>query len=315
MQSIKKPPGKLLGKKSFLEIVDREIGKADKPRFEKVEHHLFKSVHSVADLSPAGRVKLMQHVWKEAEKKGFIFNVHHYNSTLKSLVFLRLPFEPLDLLKSMEGKGIELNKYTYQLLIQKYAHQGDSEMIRKLLWHHGSETINQENHGWLMHAYIRNGDAESADNVEEFLMRKVDPDISLYSPVINVHAELGNLKGVQNTIAKMAERGIQPVTYDVTGWYVSILDCLAIGNHRHLIDSVLDNMEDVAVVADHFEPLIRRCLIRGDYSTASKLLSRVDRERERLQMYEDRIKNHIAYRSAKKHRTGSGVSSQRKPDS
>merc|ERR1712183_1221518 len=107
-------------------------------------------------------------------------------------------------------------------------------------------------------------------------MRKVDLDISLYYPVIGVYAELGNLKGIENTITKMAERGIQPVTYT----YVNMLDCLAIGNHPHLIDSVLDNMEDVAVVADHFEPLIRKCVIRGDYSTASKLLSRVERDKE-----------------------------------
>jgi len=258
------------------------------------------SVHSVVGQSPANRVKLMQHVWKEAEKKGFAFTINEYNDYLRYLVFYRLPFEPVDFVKSM--KGVQPNKYTHQLLIKAYAHQGEPDVITKLMEHDGSETINQQSHGWLMHAYIRNGDVESADNVEDNL--KVKPTIQLYNPVVAVHAELGSVSGIQDTFTKMSENGISPKI----DTYLDMLDSLAIGNHPHLIKSALDNMEDLADLADHFEPLIRRCVINCHYSAASKLLSCVERDKERLTIYEDHIKQSKAYfKSLKESRKDGGV--------
>lgn len=161
-----------------------------------------------------------------------------------------------------------------------------------------------------MHAYIRKGDTESADNVEENL--KVKPTIQLYNPVFAVHAELGSVSGIEDTLTKMAENGIPPEIET----YIGMLDSLAIGNHPQLIKSALDNMENVADVADHFEPLIRKCVIRGHYSTATMLLSRVKRNKERFQMYEDEIKKREAYlKSLKEGRSDGGVSSsEEKPD-
>jgi len=286
-RSVKKPPAKLLSKKPFLEIVDRDIGKADKPRVEDVNKHLLQSVYSVCGLSPVARVKLMQHVWKEAEKNGFTFTINEYNDYLRNLVLYRLPFEPVDFLKSMEG--VQLNKYTHQLLIQAHAHRGEADVIRKLLEHDGSETINQQEHGWLMHAYIRNGDADSADIVEENL--KVEPTIDLYDPVISVHAELGSVSGIRDTFTKMVDRGIPPAI----GTYLNLLESLAFGNRPKLVKKALDDMKNFADVSDHLEPLIHRCVIRGDYSTATTLLSYVKRDKERLQMYEDEIKQRKAF--------------------
>jgi len=307
-RSVKKPPAKLLSKKPFLEIVDRDIGKADKPRVEDVNKHLLQSVYSVCGLSPVARVKLMQHVWKEAEKNGFTFTINEYNDYLRNLVLYRLPFEPVDFLKSMEG--VQLNKYTHQLLIQAHAHRGEADVIRKLLEHDGSETINQQEHGWLMHAYIRNGDADSADIVEENL--RVQPTIDLYDPVIRVHSELGSVSGIQDTFTKMAENGISPEI----DTYLNMLESLAFGNHPKLIKSALNDMEVLADVADHFEPVIRKCVIRGHFSTASKLLSRVQRDKERLQMYDDHIKQRKAFlKSLKEGKRDSGVlPSEEKPD-
>jgi len=245
--NVKKPPAKLLSKKAFLEIVDR---KKEKLTVKDVEQFLGLSVHSVIRVNPADRVKLMQHVWKEGEKNGFTFTINQYNEYLKCLVFHRLPFEPVDYLKGMEG--VQLNKYTHQLLIRAYAHRGEPDVIRKLMDYDGSESINQQDHGWLMHAYVRNGDVESADSVEENL--KVKPTIKLYEPVIAVHAELGSVSGIQDTFTKMGESGVAPEI----GTYLKMLESLAIGNHPQLIKSALDNMEDLDGLADHFEPLIRQ---------------------------------------------------------
>jgi len=282
-RSVKKPPAKLLGKKPFLAIVDDKIGKADKPRVEDVKALLIQSVYSVCGLKPVGRAELMQHVWKEAERKGFTFTINEYNRYLRNLVLYRLPFEPLDFVKSMEG--VQLNKYTYQLLIRAYAQRGEPDMIRKLMKYDGSETVNQQDHGWLVHAYIRSGDAESADSVID----KVKPTINLYNPVIRAHAELGNAEDIDNIFTKMGESGIP-----ARGTYLGMLDSLAIGNHLHLIECALDNMEDLADLADDFEPIIRKCVIRGHYRAASMLLNRVERDKEQLKIYED----HIRYRKA-----------------
>jgi len=146
--NVKKPPAKLLSRKLFLQIVDR---KKEKLTVQDVEKYLVLSVHSVVNQSPVDRVELMQHVWKEAERKGLTFRVDSYNQYLRNLVLHRLPFEPVDFVKSMEG--IQPNKYTYQLLIQSYAHRGEPDVITKLMKQGGSETIHQQPHGWLMHAY------------------------------------------------------------------------------------------------------------------------------------------------------------------
>ena len=39
---------------------------------------------------------------------------------------------------------------------------------------------------------------------------KVKLTIDLYNPVIRIHAELGSVTGIQDTLAKMAESGIPP---------------------------------------------------------------------------------------------------------
>jgi len=303
--NVKKPPAKLLTKKAFLEIVDRKTGELTA---KDVDQFLGLSVGSVVNQKDVDRVELMQHVWKEAEKKGFTLPINMYNKYLKCFVFHRLPFQPVDFLKSMEG--IQPDEYTYQLLIHAYAHRGEPDVIRKLLEHDGSESINQQSHGWLMHAYIRNGDVESADNVEDNL--KVKPTIKLYNPVVAVHAELGSVSGIEDTFTKMAENGISPEI----DTYLDMLDSLAFGNHPKLIKKALNNMENLAGLAGHFEPLIRKCVIRGHYSTATTLLSCVKRDKERLQMYEDHIKERKAFlKSLKEGRRESGVlPSEEKPD-
>jgi len=143
--NVKKPPAKLLSRKLFLQIVDR---KKEKLTVQDVEKFLVLSVYSVVNQNDAGRVELMRHVWKEAEKNGFTFTVDRYNQYLRNLVLHRLPFEPVDFVKSM--KCIQPNKYTHQLLIRAYAHRGEPDVIRKLMEHNGSETIDQQDHGWLM---------------------------------------------------------------------------------------------------------------------------------------------------------------------
>jgi len=288
--NVKKPPSKLFSRKLFLQIVD-QYSRTGKRTSKDVQQLLALSVHNVVNQNDDGRVELIQHVWKEAERNGFTFRVDLYNEVLKHLVFCRLPFEPVDFVKSMEG--IQPDEYTYQLLIKAHAHRGEPEVIRKLMEYDGSEAISQQSHGWLMHAYIRNGDADSADNVEENL--RIEPTIDLYDPVISVHAELGSVSGIQYTFRKMAASGIPPTI----AMYLNMLESLAIGNHPKLIKNALYNMENLADVADHFEPLIRRCVIRGHYNTATTLLRCVKRDRERLQMYEDHIKEHKAFFKSK----------------
>jgi len=140
--------------------------------------------------------------------------------------------------------------------------------------------------------------------VEENL--KVEPTIDLYDPVIWVHAELGSVSGIQGTFMKMAENGIPPAI----ATYLNMFESLAIGNHPQLIKTALDNMEDLDGLADHFEPLIRKCVIRRHYSTATTLLSCVKRDKERLKIYEDHIKRRNAYlKSLKESRSDGGVSS------
>merc|ERR1711964_178734 len=89
--------------------------------------------------------------------------------------------------------------------------------------------------------------------------------------------------------------------------YLDMFESLAIGNHVRLIDSALDNMENLADLAHHFEPVIRQCVLRGHYSSASKLLNRVETNRERVQMYEDFINDQLAFRKSVKKDSTSNI--------
>merc|ERR1712193_153869 len=258
---------KLLTKKEFLEDFCGRLEACNAE--EDGGLFLHSCAQDVCDETAVGRADLLHYVWNELDLKGMGgAKVAFFNQYLALLVHERLDFDPIVALKELKGESA--NTTTTSLLIQAYAMRGNPGMVTKLLKPLGDH-VEQDVYGWLAQAFIRNGEDNKAKIIIDAIKEKTKLGVPLYTPLINIHAEQGDLEKVERTIFEMVDANIRPTSQ----LYISLLEHLVIGKHTDLLEMTLDNIDGVQCLSEDFEPLVRRCVLRGDFAAADVFLNSV----------------------------------------
>jgi len=221
---------------------------------------------------------------REIQAHGHSINIKEYNLMLGLIVRQRLPYDPLEFLQHM-GK-VEADDVTRMCLFRSFAMKGDIDMAFRILKQINSD-MRSNLYGWLVHAYLRNGEAEKADVLFNEAKVKFEPDLRLYEPLIYFHAELGDLRNLSETIYEMVGSNFSPNA----SLYCAMLDHLAYGKHASLLEPVMSNIDDIDRLAnENFFSLIVKSMVRQDYEAARIFMNRVTGEaREKMTLVEDQL--------------------------
>jgi len=217
------------------------------------------------------RNEIVNQVWTELKNNGIELEIGLWNTLLSVYVENRHTFEPLEFLKELwETSTAEPNKTTFSLLIQAYATKGDPSGAMKIVdfMMKNNARMTEHIYAWLVQAFAKKGDM---NGVEEILAsmkeNNLKPKHATYSALINAHAERGELDKVNETMNKMIESNFFP-TAEI---YVNLLDHLSRGGHSQLIPTVWQKISDIDYMQEDIQPLIQRCITRGDYQSALEL--------------------------------------------
>ena len=85
------------------------------------------------ELNATDRNRLTDELWTLLQKAVDRLDISHYNALLKVYLENEHQFDPISFLASLEQKGVQPNRVTYQRLTAFYCQKGDIEGATKIL--------------------------------------------------------------------------------------------------------------------------------------------------------------------------------------
>ncbi|XP_077286050.1 bicoid stability factor [Arctopsyche grandis] len=208
---------------------------------------------------PEERTKLAEKIWKIFSKKDVPLDVSHYNALLRVYIENNQYICSDTFLKTLEEKGLEPNRVTYQRLMWNHCQKGDVEKASHLLETMRAKSLPLSDAvlDALVLGHARQGNMEGANSVIEAMRAAgLNPTARTYTLLAGGYAKSGDLEGVKRILADSAQKDIYMSDKDL----MNIIEDSALGGHVEIINFILGKMQRSAGYNQDAISLIYRLL-------------------------------------------------------
>jgi leucine-rich PPR motif-containing protein, mitochondrial len=167
---------------------------------------------------PETRTALVQEIWKTLNALKVPMDISHYNALLRVYLENEHPFKPTQFLASLEEKGIEPNRVTYQRLISRYCQDGDIEGATQILEFMKEKQlpVNENVFNALIMGHSQADDMESAKGILAVMKQTgLEPSADTYTTLLCGYARKGDIEMINGLLAECEKNDVYLIDKDL----------------------------------------------------------------------------------------------------